>query len=104
MEYLKPVFREQIDTLVLGCTHYPLLKPLLHEVAGPAIQLVGFGCSDGRADRAGAGEIGPLPICGAVYQTTGTTLPDIPFAFPDHRLSVFYWGRSLAHLQQVKWG
>ena len=33
-EYLKPVFVEQIDTLVLGCTHYPLLKPLLKDMTG----------------------------------------------------------------------
>ncbi|GGP27318.1 glutamate racemase [Silvimonas amylolytica] len=39
-EYLKPVFVEQIDTLVLGCTHYPLLKPLLSDVAGPRLKLV----------------------------------------------------------------
>ncbi len=39
-EYLKPVFVENIDTLVLGCTHYPLLKPLLQEVAGPSVRLV----------------------------------------------------------------
>ncbi|MFH1573266.1 MAG: glutamate racemase, partial [Acidobacteriota bacterium] len=39
-EYLKPVLAERIDTLVLGCTHYPLLKPLLQEVAGPEIRLI----------------------------------------------------------------
>ena len=39
-EYLKPVFVEQIDTLVLGCTHYPLLKPLLLDVVGSRMQLV----------------------------------------------------------------
>ena len=39
-EYLKPVFVEQIDTLVLGCTHYPLLKPLLLDVVGSRMTLV----------------------------------------------------------------
>lgn len=39
-EYLAPVLAQQIDTLVLGCTHYPLLKPLLQETAGPEIMLV----------------------------------------------------------------
>ena len=29
-----------IDTLVLGCTHYPLLKPLLQEILGDRIRLV----------------------------------------------------------------
>jgi glutamate racemase len=39
-EYLRPVLAEHIDTLVLGCTHYPLIKPLLQDIAGPDIQLV----------------------------------------------------------------
>ncbi|MDD5171132.1 MAG: glutamate racemase [Syntrophales bacterium] len=39
-EYLKPVLAEHIDTLVLGCTHYPLIKALLQEVVGPDISLV----------------------------------------------------------------
>ncbi|MFZ2448858.1 MAG: glutamate racemase [Syntrophobacteraceae bacterium] len=39
-EYLKPVICNDIDTLVLGCTHYPLLKPLLQELAGGGIVLV----------------------------------------------------------------
>ena len=29
-----------VDTLVLGCTHYPLLKPLLAEVLGPDVVLI----------------------------------------------------------------
>lgn len=39
-EYLKPVLAEKIDTLVLGCTHYPLLKSLLQEIVGPEIKLI----------------------------------------------------------------
>lgn len=39
-EYLTPLLTHRIDTLVLGCTHYPLLKNLLGKVAGPKIQLI----------------------------------------------------------------
>ena len=39
-EYLEPLLRQRIDTLVLGCTHYPLLKRILQEVAGPGVQLI----------------------------------------------------------------
>lgn len=38
--YLKPILAEHIDTLVLGCTHYPLLKPLFERLLGPQIRLV----------------------------------------------------------------
>ena len=38
--YLRPLLDEGIDTLVLGCTHYPLLVPVLQRVAGPEVTLV----------------------------------------------------------------
>jgi glutamate racemase len=38
--YLDPVLGAGIDTLVLGCTHYPLLAPLIQEVSGPGVRLV----------------------------------------------------------------
>jgi len=39
-EYLKPVIAEHVDTLVLGCTHYPLLKPLLQDIMGKSVTLI----------------------------------------------------------------
>lgn len=38
--YLKPLCAEGIDTLLLGCTHYPLLKPVIARVLGTGITLV----------------------------------------------------------------
>jgi glutamate racemase len=39
-DYLNPVKRCQVDTLVLGCTHYPLLTPLIRSVMGPDIKII----------------------------------------------------------------
>jgi len=39
-EYLRPLLRQRIDTLVLGCTHYPLLKTALRKVVGRKVTLV----------------------------------------------------------------
>lgn len=39
-EYLTPLLARKIDTMVLGCTHYPLLKNLLTRVAGPSVRLI----------------------------------------------------------------
>ncbi len=39
-KYLRPLKDKQIDTLVLGCTHYPLLKPVIQEKAGKRIRIV----------------------------------------------------------------
>jgi len=38
--YLGDLARGEIDTLVLGCTHYPLLREAIAEVMGPAVSLV----------------------------------------------------------------
>jgi len=39
-EYLAPLVAEHINALVLGCTHYPLLKSLLCRVLGPDVVLI----------------------------------------------------------------
>lgn len=39
-EYLTPLLEQGIDTLLLGCTHYPFLVPEIREVAGPELRLV----------------------------------------------------------------
>jgi len=39
-EYLDDFKAAGVDTLVLGCTHYPLLKPLLSRVMGPGVSLI----------------------------------------------------------------
>jgi len=38
--YLSSLIKQKIDTLILGCTHYPLLKSVLKKVAGKSIKLV----------------------------------------------------------------
>lgn len=39
-EYLEPLLRQNIDTLVLGCTHYPLLKGTLQKTIGDGVTLI----------------------------------------------------------------
>jgi len=38
--YLAPLLEAGVDTIVLGCTHYPLLRPLLTALLPPDVQLV----------------------------------------------------------------
>lgn len=38
--YLEPLLRAGIDTLVLGCTHYPLLKGVIGRICGKKVTLV----------------------------------------------------------------
>jgi glutamate racemase len=38
--YLEPMLEKGIDTLLLACTHYPLLVPLLREMLGEEVRIV----------------------------------------------------------------
>ncbi len=38
--YLAPLLDQGVDTLVLGCTHYPLLRDAIARAAGPGVTLV----------------------------------------------------------------
>ena len=38
--YLRDIRKKGIDTLVLGCTHYPLLKGVLSKIMGPGVRLI----------------------------------------------------------------
>lgn len=39
-DYLDPLKRCTIDSLVLGCTHYPLLTPLIRSIMGPEMHII----------------------------------------------------------------
>ncbi|HIW53451.1 MAG TPA: glutamate racemase [Candidatus Ruthenibacterium merdigallinarum] len=42
-DYLAPVRAAGVDTLILGCTHYPLIAPVIAQVMGPGVTLVNSG-------------------------------------------------------------
>jgi len=39
-KYLKPLKKAGVDTLILGCTHYPILKPVIKEIMGKNVTLI----------------------------------------------------------------
>ena len=39
-EYLEPMVSANIDTLILGCTHYPLLKDIISDIMGDKVKLI----------------------------------------------------------------
>src|SRR3546814_14321210 len=42
-QYVAPLLADGADTLVLGCTHYPFLRPVLSELVGPPVRLLDTG-------------------------------------------------------------
>jgi glutamate racemase len=72
-EYMEPMKRAAVDVLVLGCTHYPLLKPLLQRTLGPDTRLID------------SGEETALSVQAAL-RSSGLDAP--PDASPSHRFVV----------------
>ena len=48
-EYLTPLREAGIDTLIMGCTHYPLLAEVIGDIMGPDVTLVDAGAEVARA-------------------------------------------------------
>jgi glutamate racemase len=46
--YTTPLLQKGADTLILGCTHYPFLAPLIREVVGEHITLIDTGAAVAR--------------------------------------------------------
>ena len=69
-EYLTPLVKQGINTLVLGCTHYPLLKPMLSREFGSGLRLI-----DSAAETAAE--------LGCVLRERGLAAP--PGSDPTHR-------------------
>jgi glutamate racemase len=99
-EYLKPVLAERIDTLVLGCTHYPLLKPLLQEEVGPEIKLIDSAeaMADITANLLTASGLGTPRQTAPDYRFFVT---DVPYRFQTIGEQIL--GRTLPHVEVIKW-
>lgn len=39
-EALQPMLKQGLDTVVLGCTHYPFVIPLIQEIVGPQVRVI----------------------------------------------------------------
>ena len=90
--HTKPLLERGADTLVLGCTHYAFLKPLIAEVAGPAVTLIDTGEAVARQvvrrlPEALLGRLDAMPV--ERFWTTGD-------ARSAQRIVSQLWGRPVA--------
>src|SRR5262249_54149207 len=49
--YIQPLLDQGIDILVLGCTHFPAMRPVFERVAGPAVAVIDSGEAIARQTR-----------------------------------------------------
>ena len=58
--YVRPLVDEGADTLVLGCTHYPFVEPLIADVAGPGVRIINPAAAVARELRRRLAEVSLL--------------------------------------------
>jgi glutamate racemase len=95
--YLEPLIDAGIDTLVLGCTHYPILRGTIEQVVGDAVQIV---------DSA---ETTALMVREALGNVPGVTNPTHQFLVTDaeerfRRIAGEFLAQEIAHLELVSLG
>ena len=78
MEYLPPLKQAGVDTVILGCTHYPLLSDVIGDYMGGGVELVSAGAAAARelADWLSREDCLRSAESGRTdYYTTGETAP-----------------------------
>jgi glutamate racemase len=99
-EYTGPLIHEGIDTLVLGCTHYPLLKKALSNILGDDITLV-------DSAESTASKVAEILDDGELRSTTDSGenyfyVSDIPLKFQE--IAQRFLGRTIPLVTQVELG
>ncbi len=91
--YVTPLLRRGADTLVLGCTHYPFLRPLLADIVGPDVALIDTGAAVARRTAQVLGEQGLLraaPRGAERFWSSGDT------ALAERVIGAYLWSAGVA--------
>ena len=98
-EYLKEIKRKDIDTLVLGCTHYPLLKGILSEVMGKSVSLIDSAIETAREIEKILGDLSLLNTSGGniIREFYVTDAPD-KFKTIGER----FLGEPIEHIKKIE--
>jgi glutamate racemase len=100
-EYLTPLLQEGIDTLVLGCTHYPLLKPMLRDFLPPEITLIDSAEATAREIDAVL-QAKALSAGGGAPASVNFFVTDVPERFC--RVGQAFLGDRIGAVEQVDFG
>ncbi|MFZ0391207.1 MAG: glutamate racemase [Calditrichia bacterium] len=96
--YLQPLLENKVDTLIMGCTHYPLLQPVLQKIMGPQVKLVDSGVETAlqvrRVLRSNGLEADPQQNPEHRFY-----LSDMPYKFQE--IAERFLERTIPHVQTV---
>ena len=98
VRYLAPLIQKKIDTLILGCTHYPMLRRAIQKVVGPKVTLI-------DSAPAAAGELKQILKSRGAFRrnSKGKRLEIFVSDSPTHFLEIGsrFLGESLRHAKVV---
>jgi glutamate racemase len=98
-EYLKELRGKKIDTLVLGCTHYPILSDVIQEIIGQDVALIDSGVASAEAvdkelKKAGLSANRNKPGIQEFY------VSDIPIKFKE--VAELFFGRKIEEVKKIE--
>ena len=97
-EYLKELRENKIDTLVLGCTHYPILSEVIQEVVGKKVALIDSGVASSELIKT---ELKKFDLL-SDSRTNGSQeyyVSDIPAKFKE--VAELFLGKAINHVHKV---
>jgi glutamate racemase len=97
--YLAPLIKKRVDTLVLGCTHYPLLKKVISRVMGERVKLIDSAEETAKEVK----EL--LKRCGLLRDSTGKAyrkfyVSDVPDRFVD--VGERFLKSKISHVKKIE--
>ncbi len=96
--YLRHLTDNHIDTLILGCTHYPLLKNVLQKIVGPQVQLIDSGVETARTVKQILNREQMLAPSGTIPEHR-FYLSDLPYKFQE--IAERFLEQSIPHVHTV---
>jgi len=97
-EYLKELREIGIDTLVLGCTHYPILSEVIQEVVGKNVSLIDSGVASSKVIKTELEKLNLLSDA-EIIGTQEYFVSDIPAKFKE--VAELFLGRKIDHVHKV---
>ena len=97
-EYLKELREIGIDTLVLGCTHYPILSEVIQQVVGKNVELIDSGVASSEVIKT---ELEKLNLLSDLNNpgVQEFYVSDIPTKFKE--VAELFLGREIDHVHKV---
>ncbi|QOJ30031.1 MAG: glutamate racemase [Ignavibacteriales bacterium] len=97
-EYLRELKELSVDTLLLGCTHYPILKPVIQKVMGEKVKLIDSGVAAAQRVAAELDRIG-LRSNSNGLGVVSYYVSDIPSTF--EKVASLFLGKPVSHVTKV---